>query len=265
MKSAWLALTLAALMLRAPCRARAQDFHAPERSPLEGGAGAMLEDALPPRLPAIELAATTTAWYGTPLLTRALAVGVGWSALRVSAGMSQTGDPEIGWTALGLGVGVVERGGGIGARAIARRDRTSEFAFNAPTGTAGLDVGAGAWVALGVGVRVWASVPSLGSVGALPPLARPLEIGAQLERAGLTLWLSHSAAPPTVAGASFAAGCSAVRGPAEVWVSARDAPLRGGIGVAVRLPGLAVAGEVESHPWLEPVSRLAITLGRRGP
>ncbi|MBI1797500.1 MAG: hypothetical protein HYR74_10665, partial [Candidatus Eisenbacteria bacterium] len=84
--------------------ARAQDFATPVDaiSPALASPCGMIEHgfAAVRTAPAIELA--TIRWFGLPeLTTRAAAAAAGWRALRAAAGVSQTGDPEVGWTGLG--------------------------------------------------------------------------------------------------------------------------------------------------------------------
>jgi hypothetical protein len=238
----------------------AQDFALPRVTPLTA-AGAMLEDALPPARGSMSLAAGTIAWYGVPeLATRAIVAGAGWRVLRGALGVSQTGDAELGWTTLGFGAGATGPDWGVGARVLARRDRTTAFDFAPAPGEGGLETGAAAWLGLGRAATVWASAPSLAVTGAEPPLMRPLEAGIEWRGPGLTLWLARRSAPPVYGGATLAAGAVARAGPTCVWLAAHDAPLAGSLGVALAHAGLGVQAEVESHPWLAPTARLAIVL-----
>ncbi|MFI5371547.1 MAG: hypothetical protein ACHQ52_08320, partial [Candidatus Eisenbacteria bacterium] len=203
----WPAHVILAIVAVAPARdAPAQDFALPRVTPLDAPAAA-LEDALPRADPRLHVVAGTISWYGVPgLVTRALAGGAGWRALRGMAGVSQTGDPELGWTTLGLGVGAAGVDWGAGMRVVARRDRTRAFAWDTAPGEGGLEAGAGAWLVLGHDCTAWASAPSLASTGAEPPLARSLETGIAWRGPGLTLWLAHRSAPAAYGSPSLSAG-----------------------------------------------------------
>ena len=255
---------LAALAVVSP-PLRAQDFALPGATP-PGSAAALLEDALPRAEPGVAVTAGTIAWYGVPgLVTRALAIDLGRGTWRASCGVSQTGEPGLGWTTVGIGAGAAGRDWGAAGRVLARRDRTAAFAARVAPGEGGLEAGAGAWLVIGGGCTMWASAPSLAVTGAAPPLARALEAGVRWSSPGLALWLAHRSAPAGYGGASFAAGACAGTGPARVWLSAHDAPFAGTFGVSVTRAPVAVSAAVESHPWLPPLTRLALTLADRAP
>ncbi|MBI3539427.1 MAG: hypothetical protein HY076_04060 [Candidatus Eisenbacteria bacterium] len=245
--------------------ARAQDFATPVDaiSPALASPCGMIEHgfAAVRTAPAIELA--TIRWFGLPeLTTRAAAAAAGWRALRAAAGVSQTGDPEVGWTGLGAALGVADSSGGAAVRAVARRDRTSRFGFDARGAAVGLEVGGGAWVAVAPGVALWASAPQMWTRGEAPPAARALGFGGAARIGALTLWLAReSVAGPPRGRAEHAAGLGASAGPLAIALSARDQPLRGGVTLAARAPHCAIAAGVESHPVLGETVKLAITAG----
>jgi len=182
-----------------------------------------------------------------------------------AAGLSQTGDPEQGWTAFGLVLGGAERGAGGSIRAIVRRDRAPDPAPGPLGKGVGLEAGAAAWVAAGGGIALWASAPQLRVRGAAPPLRRGLEIGGLWHAPAGGLWLTRRAAPPGAsAPADHELGLSLAAGPCAVWGRARDAPLRGGIGVAAQAGVVRAAAEVSSHPVLGETVSLMVMLERRG-
>ena len=129
-------VALLVLVLASP--ASAQDFDLPAPAwPMDAVAG-WLERALPPAAAAPVVAAGVTRWHGIDgLATRAVAAGAGWRAARAGLGLSQTGEPDVGWTALAGVMGAVVPRGGASVRAVSRRDRTSPFGFDAQ----GADVG----------------------------------------------------------------------------------------------------------------------------
>jgi len=247
------------LVLASPTSA--QDFDLPAPAwPTDAVAG-WFERALPPVVAAAVVEAGVTRWHGLDrLATRAIAAGAGWRALRAGLGLSQTGEPDVGWTALAGVAGAVVPRGGASVRAVSRRDRTSPFGFDAQGAAVGVEVGGGAWIEATQGVHVWASAVQVWTRGAAPPLARPLEIGGAADLGGVTLWLSRSGVTGAARGGR-AAGLATAVGPLDVWLLARDQPLRGGLGVAARVRGLRVAGQIESHPVLRETARLALGAG----
>jgi hypothetical protein len=255
-----------ALLLAIAAPARAQDFSAPAGSdgPRSGSAGAMLEDGLPAigSAPALELSAVR--WFGiADLTTRWVAAGAGWRVLRVAAGLSQTGVPDVGWTALGAALGIADSAGGAAVRAVARRDRTSRFGFDAEGAEVGLEVGGGAWVAVAPGFTLWASAPQLWTRGEEPPEARALELGGVARVGTVSVWLARAAVPgfPRGARGEHAAGLATSLGPMALALTARDQPLRGGVSLAARARQLTATAGVESHPLLGETVRLALAIG----
>jgi hypothetical protein len=243
----------------------AQDFGSasppgPRESPC-----AFVEDGLPPASP-VGAEVSFARWWGLPgLETRAIAGVAGLRSARIAAGLSQTGDPEIGWNTAALALGVARPAGGAGLRVLGRRDRTIAPGSDAAAhleSRAGLEVGGGAWLEAARGLRLWASVPQAWVGGAAPPMDRPLEIGGSYEYGeaedggDLLLWVTRGS-PSGDSPADHGAGAALCSGPITAWALVRDRPLRGGIGLAARARGLLLATEVESHPDLGETVRLS--------
>lgn len=254
---------IALLTLAAP--AACQDFTSAAPPGSASSAVAFIESGLPPIGARPALGVSYANWFGLPELeTCAVACVAGWRLARVAAGFSQTGEPDVGWSAVGLACGVVRPAGGAGLRAVARRDRSIEpgsAAAGRLAARAGVEVGWGAWLEAARGLRLWAAVPQSWSGGLAPPLDRPLEIGAEFERDGLAFWLTR-AAPSGGAEADHGAGVALRTGGLRAWASARDRPLRGGVGLMASARWLFVAAAVESHPELGETVRF--TLGLAG-
>lgn len=259
-------MVLVCVLAIAPRSARAQDFTAalpagPARSPF-----AMLESGLPSPSTTSGIGSSRCAWLGTPdLVTRALGAAIGVRAIRAAVGLSQTGDPEIGWTAVGVALGGAGSAGGAALRLEGRRDRHPQPAPGPLGAGIGAEAGAAAWVAASRALTVWTAAPQVWRRGAAPPLARGLEIGAKLAGQGCALWLCHRA-PPHAADADpeHEAGLLLGMGACAAWARARDRPLRGGIGVSLARRPLVVAAEIESHPVLGETTRvsLGVEVGR---
>ncbi|HEY2954420.1 MAG TPA: hypothetical protein VGK89_04115 [Candidatus Eisenbacteria bacterium] len=241
----------------------AQDFAAPEAPGAAPSPAAFLERALPAQHPSLAAEALVSHWYDVPgLTTRALALSAGWRTLRAAAGISRTGDPELGWSAAALALGVAGEGGGGALRAVVRRDAApGALAVELGPG-AGLEVGGGAWVDAGFGITLSASAPQVLVRGVGPPLARGLEIGALWVMDDLALRLARVSPRGGGGGAWHDATLALAAGPLTVWLGARDQPARGSLGLAARARALAVAGVVESHPLLGETVRLSIGLAR---
>jgi len=262
MRGSWVPLVL--LWLSAP--ALGQDFAAPAPAWPPGPPSVLLERGLPTATAVPTFEGAVTRWHGIAALsTRAISGSFGWRRLRAGLGVSQTGEPDVGWTALAVALGAADRSGGACLRALARRDRTSSFGFDATGAAVGGEVGGGAWVEAVTGLHVWASAPQVWMRGAAPPLARPLEIGGAIELGGVTLWISRAGVmgSPTGARGERAAGLETVRGPCAVWIGAREQPLRGGLGLAARAGALRAAAQLESHPVLGETTYLSLALGGR--
>jgi hypothetical protein len=241
--------------------AGAQDFDLPAPAWPPGPAGPWFERGLPPPATRPMIEAGVTRWHGlAALATRSLAAGAGWRAFRGGIGLSQTGEPDVGWTTIASVMGTVVPRAGASLRIAARRDRTSPFGFDARGAAVGLEAGGGAWVDAGERVHVWASAPQIWMRGAAPPLARPLEIGAAVTLAGLTGWWSGTGVPGA-AGGGREAGLATRAGPCALWLIARDRPLRGGLGISARAGALRVAAQVDGHPVLAETARLSVGLG----
>ena len=255
------AALLAVAVLGTAPRAPAQDF----AEPGPPGPGTFVEDGLPPATGGVSFAATSIRWFGLPELeTRSVVCTAGWRGLRLAAGLSQTGEPAIGWNAVGLACGVAHADGGAGLRAVARQDRALEPGSAAAArleAHAGAEVGWGAWLRAGPEWTIWAAVPQSWTVGVAPPLERPLEIGVRLERHGLACWLVR-AAPAGGTASDHAAGLALCSGSLRAWAGARDRPLRGDVGLAVRARRLRLAAAVECHPDLGET--VLLTLGIEG-
>lgn len=241
--------------------ARAQDFDLPAPAWPPAAAAGWLERALPPASGAAAVASGVTRWHGVAgLVTRALAGGAGRGAVRVALGLSQTGEPDLGWTALAAGAGAAGARAGAAARLLARRDRTSPFGFDARGAAVGAEAGGGAWLEARPGLHVWASAPQMWTRGAAPPLARPLELGAAAHLPGVTAWLARAGVGAPGRGGREA-GVSVATGPLALWLVARDRPWRGGLGLAARAGPLRVAAQVDGHPVLGETVRLALGAG----
>jgi len=254
--------SLAALaMLLLPAAAPAQDFASPAPPAAAVTPAAFLERGLPDRRAAFAAEALVTRWYEVPdLATRAVALAAGWRSVRAAAGISRTGEPELGWTTGAVALGVATRGAGGALRAAARRDG-APGALEAALGPgAGLEVGGGAWVEAGAGITLSASAPQIFTRGVSPPLERGLEIGASWVMDDLSLRLTRVSARGGAGAAQHEAGLALSAGPATVWLEARDLPARGTLGLAARVGALAVAGTVESHPVLGETVRLSLVL-----
>lgn len=239
--------------------AAAQDF-ASAVSPQSRDALALLEHALPGE-PRWSLASSGTRWWGLPdLTTRALAAQAPLGALRVAAGLSQTGEPAIGWTTVGLALGAVTEQGGGGLRMTARRDRAAAPALAGKSAWGdglGGEAGAGAWLRPAPGLSAWASAPQLFTRGLAPPLARPLTVGASLQSGDAGAWAALAGSRPGAEAAERTLGAWLASGPHMVWLAARDGPWRGSGGVTVVWRGVRVACRVDTHPELDETVRVS--------
>ncbi len=258
------ARSVALVLLGLASPALAQDFASPAPAWPPGPAGVLLERGLPSAAGTPVLEGAFTRWHAIAALdTRAAAAACGWRAVRAGLGLSQTGEPDLGWTALAAALGAAGPRGGASVRVVARRDRTSPFGFDARGAAVGVEIGGGAWMEAVGGLHVWASAPQMWTRGAAPPLARPLEIGGAWDLGGVTLWLSHAgvAGSPRGGRGERAVGLATTSGPLAVWLGARDQPLRGGLGMAARAHALRAAAQVESHPVLGETARMSLGLG----
>jgi len=248
---------LAALLIARA--AAAQDFTGAAPAGSTRAPDGLLDRALPSALPTFSAAVSQTRWWDLPELeTRAASVGGSVHSWRVALGLSQTGEPELGWTALGVGFGAASDHAGAGLRACVRRDRDAPWSVTrAFTPGAGVEAGAGAWLMAGDGVRVWASAPQVWTGGASPPLVRPLELGVRVGDDDAA-WL-RLVAPRAGDDGERALGVSLAVAPLVAWAEVRDAPLRGSVGLAAAVAALRVAARVDAHPVLGETVRLSLT------
>ena len=225
---------------------------------------ALLEHALAASEPAWSLEAGSTRWWGlSSLETRALAAAAPWRALRAAAGLSQTGEPELGWTSLAASFGGATPGAGAAVRVLARSERDSDYrvarAFSA---RAGYEAGGGAWLEPASGMRVWASAPQMFTHGPAPPLARPLELGVRV--GGASAAWATLVSPRAGDDGTRALGVSLAVDPLTVWAEVRDAPLRGAAGLAAGWGPLALEARVDAHPVLGETARVSLAWSHAG-
>ena len=242
--------------LSAACcaRAHAQDFAPAAGAGPAPGACALLERALPVAADRGGFEALTSAWALVPALgTRAVAGEVALHSLRMAAGLSQTGEPELGWTCAALALGAADHAGGCALRVALRRDRIAD----APP--PGIEAGGGAWLTPARGVSLWASAPQCMTRGAPPPQARPLELGGGITSGAARVWFAIEG-PGRGGDGERAVGLELARGAATVWGEARDGPWRATLGVALRVRAIACAVRLESHPLLGTRTTLALGL-----
>src|SRR5262249_47881301 len=117
-----------ALLLACVRAACGQDFASASPPGLDGDPGALLERALPSAGVRVAASVTQTRWWGLPELEpRAASLHGAWRSARVALGLSQTGEPELGWTALAIGAGAASSHAGAGVRACVRRDRDAPW------------------------------------------------------------------------------------------------------------------------------------------
>lgn len=252
----------AALALAAP--ALAQDFASPW-APLEPAAANLLEHGLPSAEPRAALELIAGRWLGIAgLETRALALGGGWRSARVAIGLSQTGDPELGWSAAAIGAGFGRETAGAALRFAGRRDRAAELGG---WRSGGSEAGAGCWLRAAPALRLWASAPQLWVDGAAPPLARGFVIGAEATGTEFTAWVSRETVRlggGDALHASHAAGLAWMAGGLRFALEARDQPLRGALTLAAGAGWVGVAIRMESHPVAGETTHLAIRLRAAG-
>src|SRR5262249_42852657 len=109
------------LLLLAARAAAAQDFAGAAPPGSTRAPEGLLDKALPSATAAFAAAAAQTEWWDVPgLETRAIAVSGSHRAWRAALGLSQTGDPDLGWTALALGFGASNARAGAALRALTR-------------------------------------------------------------------------------------------------------------------------------------------------
>lgn len=256
-----LAAALCAPLL--PGAALAQDFASPW-SAADQAAFALLEHALPPPSPGAVLECAVGRWLGTEVETRALAAGAAWRSARFAAGVSQTGDAEIGWSAFALAVGAAREDAGAALRFAGRRDRMPRADGIRMDGG---EAGAGAWLCPAPALRLWASAPQLWVDGSSPPLARGLVLGAEAAGAEAFAWIARESAPlglDDALHASHAVGLGWRGAGLRLALEARDLPLRGAIALSAAVGPLEVAARIESHPVAAETTHLGMRLGWGG-
>jgi hypothetical protein len=223
------------------------------------GAAALLERALPQDVSPWTLETSATRWLAsTSLETRSAALAIARGPLRTAAGLSQTGDPDLGWTSAALAAGTCARDGGAALRVVARRDRAAGALREGglARGVA-LEAGAGGWLAPSPELVLWASAPQLYGSGPAPPLVRPLEIGARIGGDDLSAWCALEA-PRGGDDGERSAGLSLGLGPGHAWAEARDDPLRASLGLLLELRGLRIETRADLHPVLGETTRVVL-------
>jgi hypothetical protein len=263
----WRPMMLVALLGCAvwPCAPRAQDF----ASPLPAGPGnsplALLEDGLADTAALALAGAAATRWLGiADLETHAVAAGLGLRSLRAAAGISRTGPPDLGWASAGIACGATVGTGGAALRGVVRRERGTAVPVGPLGAGVGAEAGGGAWLEAAPGLVLWVRAPQMWTRGLSPPLARGLALGGRWSDAGAAVWFERTApARSDDEAGRHLLGASLDVGSALLWIEARDGPLRGGLGLGVRLGTLGLGARVDAHPVLGDTALLALTLGPR--
>ena len=241
----------------------AQDFQSPW-SAAEPAAATLLEHGLPRAAPGTALEFLGGRWLGLAgLETRALALATGWRSARLAAGLSSTGDADLGWTTAALAAGVGEERAGAALRTAGRRDRAPRAGGGREQG---IEAGAGAWLSAGPVLRVWASSPQLWVDGAAPPLSRGFVVGAALSGADLFGWIARESVRLGRGDdlhASHAAALGWSGAGLTLAFEARDQPLRGAVAVAAAAGPVAIAARLEGHPVAGETTHLALRWGTR--
>ena len=239
--------------------AAAQDFSGASPAGSTRAPDGLLDRALPSASATYSASVAQTRWWGLPdLETRSASLSGSFHAWRAAFGLSQTGEPELGWTALGIGLGAASDRAGAARRACVRRDRDAPWSVaRAFTTGDGVEVGAGAWVMAGDCLRAWASAPQVWTSGASPPLVRPLELGVRVGDEDAA-WV-RLVAPRAGDDGERALGLSLSVAPLVAWAEVRDAPLRGSVGLSAVVAALRVAVRLDAHPVLGETTRLSLT------
>ena len=240
-------------------RVDAQSFAGAAPAGSERAALGLLEDAQPAVSHALFFSAAQTRWWGlAELETRALALAFGIRSLRVAAGLSQTGTPELGYTAVGFATGVASPTAGAGVRVATSSDRDAEWtALRATSHVASYEAGAGAWLAPAELVRVWVSAPQWITHGAPPVLARTLEVGVRAGD-GNAIWCALRA-PRSGDDGERSLGGALAFDLFQVWLELRDAPLRSAAGLGLAWRGLELSVRLDSHPVLGETVRTGVS------
>ena len=164
------------------------------------------------------------------LTTRAIAGQANWRSLAWGAGISSTGDGEIGWNSVAVAIGHATASHGVGVRALARRDRAA--AIDRQDRLLGAEAGAGFWSSIGSRGRIWASAPMALIVGEPPPLDRGLETGVSVQAREFSAWATWDAPAGAVDAAERSIGLACESGAVALSAEARDRPLRGSVAVS---------------------------------
>lgn len=231
-------------------------------SATEPAATTLLEHGLPRGGPGTTLEFLGGRWLGLAgLETRAFALATGWRSARFAAGLSSTGDAELGWTSAALAAGVGHEPAGAALRVLGRRDRAPREDGRRDDG---IEAGAGAWLRAGSSLRVWSSAPQLWVDGAAPPLARGFVLGAAVSAADVFGWIARESVRLGMDDelhASHAAGLGWSGVGFTLTLEARDQPLRGAIALAAGAGPVAIAARLENHPVAGETTHLALRWG----
>lgn len=240
------------------CVARAQDFASASPPVHATPALALLEDAWPTPESGFGVVAMRIDRWGVPeLATRAVAVHTSYRAGRMAAGVSQTGDPELGWTTVACAVGGVSRDVGAAVRACVRTDRRAAWGPARAIGPeATAEVGGGAWLRPAPDLEVRVAAPQLVQRG-VAPLARALGCEVRWGRES-AVWFALRA-PRGGDDGERAIGVALTLAPCVVWGELRDAPLRARTGLTFAWRGMTCAVQLDEHPALG--ERVALALG----
>lgn len=250
--------SLVALALIA-AHAHAQDFASPARAGTGETPGAFLESALPGALGARSLEMIAIQWDPRgEMTTRALAACAITRGIEWGAGISSTGDGEIGWNSLALAIGRAARAHGAGVRVLARRDRAADASGARALGA---EAGAGFWSRVGARGKIWASAPMAFAVGEPPPLDRGLETGVSLSGPAFSAWALWSAPAGAVDAAEHGLGLACESGALSLWAEARSRPLRAAIALRARRGDFTVTARVDEHPVLGETVRFSLGVG----
>jgi len=243
---------VAALFLTGARLARGQDFATPAPLPASGD---LLERALPAAERDVALTALDVV-RAAGLSTRSLAAGGGLGVVRGALGVARTGDAALGWSTGAGALGFATPSGGAALRGLVRSD---DGASPGET-TLGIEIGGGGWIALGA-ARVWASAPQAWLAGELPPLARGVTTGVDwIGRTGFAALAREAPRRGFAESAAYTARLGLAFGSLGLWTEVREDPWRGGVGVAADAGPFRCAVQVDAHPVLDPVTRIAITV-----
>jgi hypothetical protein len=234
--------------------ARAQDFSAPAPAGHTPGAGVALERSLPPSRAESGIEFLSVRWSAmTEFATHAVAADAWWQSVVFAAGVSSSGDAEVGWNAAAMLVGLDAPAAGIALRALVREERDP-----ASVRALGLEIGGGFRSAITPNLTMWASAPSALRSGEPPPLDRGIEVGMRWCGRGFAAWGAWSAPARDVNAGERSIGIASGPGRFETWMEARENPLRGSLGMRASRGALEVAAEVGEHPVLGENVRVSL-------